>query len=385
MNLRLRRDELLTNLKKCQTIIKTKNILPVLSNVLLEKKGDKLKIEANNLEIVRVIMLGDIYAEGEDVSFCLPHSLLVSILASSTSSDVVFELKDHERKCQIKLEDAQFNIPYLLEEEFPKFDSMMSETLETDCHIKAEVLYELFRKTIYAASTDDDNRIKLNCVNLSYDKVMKEIRTVATDGQRLAKSKILNFSLENIENFATKISLSSFPHVLSFLKDCEQGANVRFKLNSKIGILDYKGNYVCFRLLENDALDVDKYFSEYEKDYTALEFNKDQLSMFLTRAEILYGKTSHIVFHFDDDCLSVSVKNQDLGQLVDKIPILTKNNHKLMICFNPKYLIESLNNLGGERVKIYYKENTLPIIMEAEKEGVSKDIGVVMPLRFLDN
>ena len=131
-----------------------------------------------------------------------------------------------------------------------------------------------------------------------------------------------------------------------------------------------------------EDIDLDKYIVNYEEEYVSVDFNKDELKMLLLRSEILYETASYIVFYLDNDYLSVSVKNKDSGALVDKIKVLSKNANKLTICFNPSFLKECLDYLDDEIVKFYFKDNVLPVIVTSGKDGIYKNMGLIMPIRF---
>ena len=109
MQFTVKRDKLLKSLNFVQGVVEKKNTLPILSNVLLQLKDNKLSVVATDLDIV-------FYDEIEEVKILnngnttTSASILYDILRKIPSnSDLNFELKS-ENKLSLKSESSNFNL-----------------------------------------------------------------------------------------------------------------------------------------------------------------------------------------------------------------------------------------------------------------------------------
>ena len=116
----VKRDNLLKSLNYVQGIVEKKNTLPILSNVLLELKNNKLNVIATDLDIVFYdeINVVKILTEG---SITTSAAILYDILRKIPSnSELNFNLKS-ENKLSLKSDNSDFNLLCLPTDNFPTF------------------------------------------------------------------------------------------------------------------------------------------------------------------------------------------------------------------------------------------------------------------------
>ena len=116
----IKRDILLKSLNYVQGIVEKKNTLPILSNVLLDLKNNKLSIVATDLDIIFYDEISDvkIITEGSTTTSA---AVLFDILRKiSSNSDLNFDLKS-ENKLSLKSQNSDFNLLCLPTDNFPTF------------------------------------------------------------------------------------------------------------------------------------------------------------------------------------------------------------------------------------------------------------------------
>ena len=94
MHFQIKRDTLLKSLNIAHNIIERKNTLPILSNVLLDIKGNKLSIVATDLDLVFYDEITDLKVTKEGsttTSATVLHDLLRKL---PSNLDIIFNLKD---------------------------------------------------------------------------------------------------------------------------------------------------------------------------------------------------------------------------------------------------------------------------------------------------
>ena len=102
MHFIVKRDVLLKSLNFVQGVVEKKNTLPILSNVLLQIKNNKLSIIATDLDLVFYDEISEIKAINEG-STTTSASILYDVLRKiSSNAEINFDLKT-ENKLSLKL------------------------------------------------------------------------------------------------------------------------------------------------------------------------------------------------------------------------------------------------------------------------------------------
>ena len=116
----VKRDILLKSLNFVQGVVEKKNTLPILSNVLLQLKDNKLSIVATDLDIVFHDEINEVKITKEG-STTTSAAILYDILRKiSSNSELNFDLKS-ENKLSLKSDNADFNLLCLPTDNFPTF------------------------------------------------------------------------------------------------------------------------------------------------------------------------------------------------------------------------------------------------------------------------
>ena len=97
MHFQIKRDTLLKSLNIAHNIIERKNTLPILSNVLIGAKDNKLSIVATDLDLVFYDEINDLKINKEGsttTSATVLHDLLRKL---PSNLDIIFNLKDENK------------------------------------------------------------------------------------------------------------------------------------------------------------------------------------------------------------------------------------------------------------------------------------------------
>ena len=195
----VKRDILLKSLNFVQGVVEKKNTLPILSNVLLQLKDNKLSIVATDLDIVFYNEISDVKIINEG-STTTSAAILYDILRKiSSNSELNFDLKS-ENKLSLKSDSADFNLLCLPTDNFPSFvDEFEGQEIALD---KNRFL-KLLNKTRISIS-NDDTRHYLNGVFLHLTEAHGRnfLTGVATDSHRLSSSSL---EIESTNDFSSLI------------------------------------------------------------------------------------------------------------------------------------------------------------------------------------
>ena len=195
----IKRDILLKSLNFVQGVVEKKNTLPILSNVLLQLKDNKLSIIATDLDIIFYDEITNVKILKEG-STTTSASILYDILRKiSSNSELKFDLKS-ENKLSLRSENADFNLLCLPIDNFPTF---ADEFEGSEISLNNNRLLKLLNKTRISIS-NDDTRHYLNGIFLHLTEAHGRnfLTGVATDSHRLSSSSL---EIENISDFNSLI------------------------------------------------------------------------------------------------------------------------------------------------------------------------------------
>src|SRR5438309_9970951 len=126
MKFSVTKERLLEGLQQVQNVVSTRTTLPILSNVLMQARGNEVFLTTTDLDVgVRGAFEASVEKEGATT---LPARRLFTIIRELPSSEVSVEV-DGKNAASIRSGQSFFKILGLPEEEFPplpKFESAKS-------------------------------------------------------------------------------------------------------------------------------------------------------------------------------------------------------------------------------------------------------------------
>ncbi len=366
----VKRDILLKSLNFVQGIVEKKNTLPILSNVLLQLKDNKLSIVATDLDIVFYDEINEVKILKEG-STTTSAAILYDILRKiSSDSELNFDLKT-ENKLSLKSENADFNLLCLPTDNFPTFgDEFEGEEilLNNDRFLK------LLNKTKISIS-NDDTRHYLNGVFLHLTEAHGRafLTGVATDSHRLSSSSL-------------EIKTGNFSSLILPRKTVFQLCSILTDTNQKLS-MQTSENKIKFMLGNMKLVSkiIDGKFPDYKKVVPAnneknlIVSTKDFINSIERVASVSLDRKEGVklVINKENIQLSVNSANSGDGNEVIKANFSSDN---LNISFNSKYLIDIASEIEGKNLKMRLKDSVSPVLIEDEADKNS--YYVIMPMKI---
>ena len=371
MQFTIKRDVLLKSLTLVQGIIEKKNTLPILSNVLLEIKNNKLTIVATDLDLIFYDEINEIKAI-KDGSTTTSAAVLYDILRKiSANAEINFDLKS-ENKLSLKSESSDFNLLCLPADNFPNFSDNFNSN---EIVLNKNKFLSLFNKTKISIS-NDDTRHYLNGVFLHITESQSKtyLTGVATDSHRLSSSSI---EIEQGTNFNSLIlPRKTVFQLCTLLQETEEKVAVQ---NS-----DTK---IQFRIGKTKLISkvIDGKFPDYTKvvpvsnDKTLTVLSKDFIDSVerVTTVSIDRKEGVKLVINKENIKLSVNSTNSGDGNEVIKA---NYSSSELTISFNSKYLIDIASEIEDKNLIIKLKDSTSPVLIEDSADKNS--YYVIMPMKI---
>ena len=188
MKLTIERGDLLNALSHVQNVVERRNTIPILSNVLLQAVNGELKLTATDLDI-EAVDSADASVTREGAVTAPAGTLFDVVRKLPAGSEVELEVQPEGQRLAITAGRSHFELPTLPASDF---QTMSSDDTPTKFSLGAKDFARLIDKTRFAISTEE-TRYYLNGVYLhaaQTDEGQAVLRTVATDGHRLALAEL---------------------------------------------------------------------------------------------------------------------------------------------------------------------------------------------------
>ena len=371
MHFQIKRDKLLKSLNIAHNIIERKNTLPILSNVLLEAKDNKLNIIATDLDIVYQDEITDIKIS-KDGSTTTSATVLHDLLRKLPSDlDVVFILQD-ENKLNITAENSKFNLLCLPVSNFPNFSETFSQD---DVILNRKNLLSLLNKTKISMS-NDETRHYLNGIflHIAESNGKNYLTGVATDSHRLSSSSML---IENVKNFKSFI----LPK-----KTVYQLCNLLVDGDEKI-ILNSSENKIQFKIGKSKITSkiIDGKFPDYQKvvpknNSKKLSVNaKDLINSVERVITVSIDRKEGVKITLNKDNIQLFVNSTSSGEGKETLKA-NFNSDEITISFNSKYLLDIASEIKSENIIMNLNDAVSPVLILDSSDKQS--YFVIMPMKI---
>ena len=367
----VKRDILLKSLNFVQGVVEKKNTLPILSNVLLQLKDNKLSIIATDLDIIFCDEISEVKIINEG-STTTSAAILYDILRKiSSNSELNFDLKS-ENKLSLKSENADFNLLCLPTNNFPTFvDEFEGQEISLDNNR----FLKLLNKTRISIS-NDDTRHYLNGIYLHLTEAHGRnfLTGVATDSHRLSSSSL---EIKNVDEFNSLI----LPRKTVF-QLCSLLTETSDELKMQTSENKIKFTLGKIKLISKV---IDGKFPDYKKvvpannDKTLTVSSKDFINSIERVASVSLDRKEGVKLAIGKDNIQLSVNSANSGEGNEKIKA-DFNSENLSISFNSKYLIDIASEVEDKNLKMKLKDSVSPVLIEDVSDKNS--YYVIMPMKI---
>jgi DNA polymerase-3 subunit beta len=360
------RDALLKPLQAVSGIVERRHTLPILANVLLEQKDGGLHVTATDLEM-QITAVADI--PGKDGQATTVAARKLQDLLRALPDGSMLNVEATGNKMTVRAGRSRFNLQTMAAGDYPRI-SLGTEQLQT-LSLPQKDLRALFALAEFAMA-QQDIRYYLNGMLLVVDQA--SLQAVATDGHRLSWASL-----------AVPGSYTRQEVILPRKTVLELG---KLLADSEAPVtLDILANQVRFRFgnVELVSKVVDGKFPDYNRvipsGYTKLlELDRLELLSALQRAAILSNeKFRGVRVVLSDGELKIICTNAEQEEAEEVLEVPYKGE-SLDIGFNITYLLDVLQNLDSERVRLGFGDaNSSALVSMPDRDDYKY---VVMPMRI---
>jgi DNA polymerase-3 subunit beta len=367
MELVVRKNELLRELQLFQGIVERKNTIPILANVLIEAKGDEVRMLATDLEVaLRSRCQASV---GKSGSLTLPAKKLYEIVKALPETDVRIE----EDKNGVKVAADHFDsrMQTLPREDFPTLPDASGKARAT---LPRNALKEMVAKTHFAI-TGEDTRYFLN--GAKFVLTPGSLTLVATDGHRLALVEVKHAVgiTQDVGVILPKKTLMELGKLLM-----EGDGDVVFESGENHLFFEVGGRVLISRMIDGQ-------FPAYERvipkgNDKQIEFERERLTNAVKRVALLSNERSRAVkFEIGKGKVEVTSSSSEFGEAREELAV-DYTGAPLTISFNAQYVLDFLNVVDTDSVMLSLKDEVSQAVMKPVGADGYDYTYVIMPMRI---
>ena len=364
----IERDALLKPLQAVTGIVEKRHTLPILSNVLIERKQGSLTMVATDLEIQVAAGMDLGKGPGEDAGLTVSARKLQEILrALPDGSEAALEVQNN--RLQVRSGKSRFNLQTLPVGDFPAMAEPGAAQAKVSMPQKA--LRELLLLVQYAMA-QQDIRYYLNGLLMVLEGA--QVKVIATDGHRLSyAARPLGQSQEKREVILPRKAVLELSRLLADSEDPVTieifGAVVRF---------GFGGTVLTTKIIDGKFPDYTRVVpTNYQKRFS---IPRQALLQSLQRAGILSNeKFRGVRWMVAAGSLRISCTNNEQEEAQEELEI-TYSGEALDIGFNITYILDVLNNVHSDAVECAFGDANSSMLVTVPDNKEFRY--VVMPMRI---
>jgi DNA polymerase-3 subunit beta len=370
MEFSVNKSALLNELTTTQGVVERKTTIPILSNLLVEAKGDRLTITATDLELsIRTSCEAKVKKDGAGT---IPAKKLLELVRLLPEGEIKFKLLDNHW-VEIISDKKKYKMVGMAKENFPALPAMPHTLVK----IPATVLESLIAKTKFAISMEE-SRYTLNGGLL----IIKPdtLAMVATDGHRLALAET-DQKLSGLNGeVRVLIPKKAMDEVEKLSAAAGAGAHMEFAKDESHLFFQVDQRLLISRILTGQFPNYEAVLPRDNSKTVALE--RAELSDAVRRVSQLADQRSHAVkLSISKEGVEISASSPEYGEAKETIE-KDYSGEPIAIGFNSGYMLDFLGAAADGPISIELKDEQSAGQMRPLADESYRYRYVIMPMRI---
>lgn len=361
-------EKLSKQFQKVQGVVPMNPVLDILSYYKFNLENNNLEITATDTETTVITSL-PVEAEG-DFSFTIPAKKITDTVRALPDLPIEFTYDEGKESILVKANKAEYLMMALAVDEFPDLPEKNEENI---VKINSDVLINAFAKTTFATSNDEVRRAMQGVfVEVDFNK----INFVATDAHKLVKYTYSGINSDVSSSFIIPKKPASMLRSV-FDADTEVTAYI---MRKNVVFVSNENQVFC-RLIDANFPDYNVVIPADNPNNILID--RKTLLNTLKRIIIFSNQTTNgVTFDLGDNSMKLTAQDIDFAIKAEDVIPCQYDGEETKIGFSGKFLIEMLNNMNSDEVRIKTGLPSRPsLILPEEAEDEDTDLlMVLMPL-----
>lgn len=367
-------DVLLPLLQSVIGVVDSRPTLAILSNFLIQISNGQITITATDLE-VEISTSASIEDESLIIDFTVPAKKIFDI-CKNLDPGLILNFNYKDNKLILTSKKSRFTLSTLSADNFPNLDPIKpsSEFSISQKHLKFIIDNTQF------SMANQDVRYYLN--GLLFEIYNNELRTIATDGHRLAFCVVDQLSnLINIPRDTTQqviVPRKAISELNRLLNDSDEV--LKISLSSNHLYINFSNLIFTTKLIDGRFPDYQRVIPPPELCTKTILADRLNLKQSLSRISVLSAeKYKAVRLEFSENNLFAVVHNPEHEEGEESIYI-DYHGENFTIGFNVGYLIDALSSIEEDQVSLQLTDSNSSCLITGFNDDSTKY--VVMPMRL---
>lgn len=386
MKIIFNRQKISTEIAPLMCAVSGKSTITATEGILMEAKApDTVTMTTFDLEKgVRIVVNTKVEEEG---SFIINAQKFLQTMRVMDSDEVTLTVDDKKTATIVNESgSSSYRMIALDAHDFPDLPRLLTDK---GFVIGQKAFRDLIGKVSHAIGVNDQRPVLNGC----YFRIEgNRMLAVACDSFKLAKCAVRT-DLENKNtdgselNFSFNIPVKTVTEIEKMLSDKDDD-KVRVYVSRKNIVLEFEDRTFFSRLIDGEYIDYDRIIL---KNHTiTVRVGKDALVSALERAALVTEERiagslrSYVKLNLEGDRLKISAVST-MGSTYEELEV-DHEGGDLIIAFNNRYLIDSVQASGADRVKISMSSPLSSINIEPAEDDTASDaeeeLFMLLPVRM---
>lgn len=351
-------------IEQATKFISSKNIVPILSEVLIQATPEGLFITGGDgVQFLQTKIADDDYQLIEPGTITMPGKRIAEIVKKMKG---VIDIESERLQTKITSKSGDYDLPSLDFEEYPEF---INEQPGPTVEIEGETLIRLVEETEYAASTEEATPILMG---LRFKFHEDTITVTGTNRHKLSSSVR---TIENLQDMQVVVGAKTMKELTKIIEPKER-ISIRL-VDSKLIVNTSKFVFYS-RVLEGAYPDVDRLIPNNILSEVKVEREQflDALEAVWIIAEV--DKTKMVRMEVGK-MLELKANVSGVGKANRLIDILEIQGESFATAFNCKYVLEAVKSINTNEILITFTGKLSPIVFRGTDD--ERNYRIVLPYR----
>ena len=370
MNFSIEQSILIEHLNYVIKGISTKNLIPILNCIKFELDKDGLYLMSTDNEMaIKTFIPKEKIEKIETLGEVVVSGRFIYEIIRKLPNEIVNLEEVANSKLFITTTNSSFNLNCNNIDEFPNLDL---ENAENPISIPKKSFRMLINQTAFATSTQESRPV-LTGINFVINNNILEC--TATDSYRLSKRSI---SIEGNSEFTNIIVPTR--NLLELIKIIdEDDENIELHIFTNKIIFKFDNIVFMTRLINGTYPDTSQLMPN--NFALELEVNYNELFSAIDRASLMSSgdDKNTVSFESKENSILISSNIPEIGNVEEKISIVSKKGDDIRISFSSKYMIDAVRALSSDRIVMKFNGEIKPIILVSPDNNELNEL--IVPIR----
>ncbi|NWJ51414.1 MAG: DNA polymerase III subunit beta [Bacteroidetes bacterium] len=361
---------LLKGLQSISGVLSSNNTLPILDDFLFEVGETSLKVTSSDLETTMTVEL-ELTKSEETGAIAVPAKILLETLKTFSDIPIIFHIDEDTQLIEISAGDGKYKLTGHKGEEYPKSPQLEDTTFIS---LESAVLANAISKTIFATGNDD---LRPVMSGVFCELEPDSITFVATDAHKLVRYRRTDVQAEASASFVLpKKPLNMLKNLLS-----NDASAVRIEYNQTNALFVFRNFQLICRLIDGKYPNYDAVIPSSNPNKLFIE--RIPFLNSIKRVAIFANQSTHqIRLKLSGQELILSAEDIDYSNEAKERLNCNYEGDDIEIGFNSKFLLEMLNNLDSDEIRVEMSApNRAGIILPVNTDSKDEDIlMLIMPV-----